>query len=223
MAHVGHGASAAVLALPRLARRSLQHAATTPTPSSLGAKIRASRCSAPPAQALNVLHSVVLLQCVAGVAQSHGSSSQAASCSQNGPTSAPAPPRPHGLLPQRNSDSRIRSAPGCRPRERPVRAAKGLLRRSCAVHGRIAGVRPRLQRLPPDRLSRRAGHRRGAVQPSAAGIVADHFGKNRDRAIGLFGAVAARGQVIAPVFEAYLSATCLGGGSSLSMGRSGFC
>ena len=44
----------------------------------------------------------------------------------------------------------------------------------------------------------------GALQPSAAGIVADHFGKNRDRAIGLFGTVAAGGQVIGPVFGGLL-------------------
>ena len=40
----------------------------------------------------------------------------------------------------------------------------------------------------------------GALQPSAAGVVADHFGKNRDRAIGLFGTVASGGQVVGPVF-----------------------
>jgi EmrB/QacA subfamily drug resistance transporter len=44
----------------------------------------------------------------------------------------------------------------------------------------------------------------GALQPSAAGVVADHFGKNRDRAIGLFGTVAAGGQVIGPVFGGLL-------------------
>src|SRR6202167_4250345 len=35
-----------------------------------------------------------------------------------------------------------------------------------------------------------------ALQPSAAGVVADHFGKDRDRAIGLFGTVASGGQVV---------------------------
>jgi EmrB/QacA subfamily drug resistance transporter len=44
----------------------------------------------------------------------------------------------------------------------------------------------------------------GALQPSAAGIVAAHFGKDRDRAIGLFGTVAASGQVIGPVFGGLL-------------------
>lgn len=44
----------------------------------------------------------------------------------------------------------------------------------------------------------------GALQPSAAGIVADHFGKNRDRAIGLFGTVAAGGQVVGPVIGGLL-------------------
>ena len=38
-----------------------------------------------------------------------------------------------------------------------------------------------------------------ALQPSAAGIVADHFSKDRDRAIGMFGTIAAGGQVIGPV------------------------
>jgi EmrB/QacA subfamily drug resistance transporter len=38
-----------------------------------------------------------------------------------------------------------------------------------------------------------------ALQPAAAGIVADHFGKDRDRAIGMFGTIAAGGQVIGPV------------------------
>ncbi len=40
----------------------------------------------------------------------------------------------------------------------------------------------------------------GGLQPSAAGIVAEHFGKNRDRAIGLFSTVAATGQVAGPIF-----------------------
>jgi EmrB/QacA subfamily drug resistance transporter len=44
----------------------------------------------------------------------------------------------------------------------------------------------------------------GALQPSAAGIVAAHFGKNRDRAIGLFGTVAAGGQVVGPVIGGIL-------------------
>jgi MFS family permease len=39
----------------------------------------------------------------------------------------------------------------------------------------------------------------GALQPSAAGIVAEHFGQDRDRAIGLFGTIASGGQVIGPV------------------------
>jgi EmrB/QacA subfamily drug resistance transporter len=40
----------------------------------------------------------------------------------------------------------------------------------------------------------------GAMQPSAAGIVADQFGKDRDRALAFFGSVAALGQVVGPVF-----------------------
>jgi EmrB/QacA subfamily drug resistance transporter len=38
-----------------------------------------------------------------------------------------------------------------------------------------------------------------ALQPSAAGIVAEHYGKDRDRAIGMFGTIASGGQVIGPV------------------------
>lgn len=44
----------------------------------------------------------------------------------------------------------------------------------------------------------------GALQPSAAGVVADHFGKDRDRAIGLFGTFASGGQVVGPVFGGLL-------------------
>jgi EmrB/QacA subfamily drug resistance transporter len=39
----------------------------------------------------------------------------------------------------------------------------------------------------------------GAVQPSAAGLIADHFGKDRDRGIGMFGAVSSAGQVVGPI------------------------
>lgn len=39
----------------------------------------------------------------------------------------------------------------------------------------------------------------GAITPSAAGIVADHFGEDRDRAIGLFGTIASSGQVVGPI------------------------
>ena len=40
----------------------------------------------------------------------------------------------------------------------------------------------------------------GAIQPSAAGsIVAEHFGRDRDRAIGMFGTVASSGQIIGPI------------------------
>jgi EmrB/QacA subfamily drug resistance transporter len=44
----------------------------------------------------------------------------------------------------------------------------------------------------------------GALQPSAAGVIADHFGKDRDRAIGLFGTVGSGGQVVGPVFGGLL-------------------
>lgn len=39
----------------------------------------------------------------------------------------------------------------------------------------------------------------GTIQPSAAGLVADHFGENRDRAIGLFGTIAASGSLVGPI------------------------
>jgi EmrB/QacA subfamily drug resistance transporter len=44
----------------------------------------------------------------------------------------------------------------------------------------------------------------GALQPSAAGIVAEHFGKDRDRAIGMFGTIASGGQVLGPVIGGIL-------------------
>ncbi|MCL2582406.1 MAG: MFS transporter [Streptosporangiales bacterium] len=44
----------------------------------------------------------------------------------------------------------------------------------------------------------------GALQPSAAGIVAEHFGKDRDRAIGMFGTIASGGQVLGPVIGGVL-------------------
>ena len=39
----------------------------------------------------------------------------------------------------------------------------------------------------------------GAFQPSAAGLIVEHFGNNRDRAIGMFGTIQAGGQVAGPV------------------------
>jgi EmrB/QacA subfamily drug resistance transporter len=44
----------------------------------------------------------------------------------------------------------------------------------------------------------------GALQPAAAGIIAEHFGQDRDRAIGMFGTIAAGGQVIGPVIGGVL-------------------
>jgi EmrB/QacA subfamily drug resistance transporter len=44
----------------------------------------------------------------------------------------------------------------------------------------------------------------GALQPAAAGIVAEHYGRDRDRAIGMFGTIAAGGQVIGPVIGGVL-------------------
>jgi EmrB/QacA subfamily drug resistance transporter len=43
-----------------------------------------------------------------------------------------------------------------------------------------------------------------ALQPSAAGIIADHFGRDRDRAIGMFGTIIAGGQVAGPVIGGLL-------------------
>jgi EmrB/QacA subfamily drug resistance transporter len=44
----------------------------------------------------------------------------------------------------------------------------------------------------------------GALQPSAAGLISEHFGENRDRAIGMFGAIQAGGQVAGPVLGGLL-------------------
>jgi MFS family permease len=44
----------------------------------------------------------------------------------------------------------------------------------------------------------------GALQPSAAGIVAEHYGRDRDRAIGMFGTIASGGQVLGPVIGGLL-------------------
>lgn len=44
----------------------------------------------------------------------------------------------------------------------------------------------------------------GALIPSAAGIVSDNFGRDRDRAIGMFGTIAASGQVVGPIFGGLL-------------------
>lgn len=44
----------------------------------------------------------------------------------------------------------------------------------------------------------------GALQPAAAGIVAEHFGRDRDRAIGMFGTIASGGQVMGPVIGGLL-------------------
>lgn len=46
----------------------------------------------------------------------------------------------------------------------------------------------------------------GALTPSAAGLVAEHFGSSRDRAIGLFGTVNTTGQVTGPVLGGLLVA-----------------
>ena len=49
----------------------------------------------------------------------------------------------------------------------------------------------------------------GALTPTAAGIISEHFGKDRDRALGLFSSIAAVGQLTGPVlggvFVGYLN------------------
>jgi EmrB/QacA subfamily drug resistance transporter len=44
----------------------------------------------------------------------------------------------------------------------------------------------------------------GALAPSAAGIVSDHFGKDRDRVLGFFGSVYASGSVVGPLLGGVL-------------------
>ncbi len=44
----------------------------------------------------------------------------------------------------------------------------------------------------------------GAIQPSAAGLIADHFGEHRDRGIGLFGTINAVGQIVGPILGGVL-------------------
>jgi len=44
----------------------------------------------------------------------------------------------------------------------------------------------------------------GALTPTAAGIVSEHFGKNRDRALGLFSSIAAVGQFTGPILGGVL-------------------
>lgn len=39
----------------------------------------------------------------------------------------------------------------------------------------------------------------GAFQPSAVGLVSDHFGRDRDRAVGMFGTIGSTGSVVGPV------------------------
>jgi EmrB/QacA subfamily drug resistance transporter len=49
----------------------------------------------------------------------------------------------------------------------------------------------------------------GALMPASAGLVSDHFGSARDRAIGMFGTVLSAGQIVGPLlggfFVGYLS------------------
>jgi EmrB/QacA subfamily drug resistance transporter len=44
----------------------------------------------------------------------------------------------------------------------------------------------------------------GAMTPTAAGIVSEHFGKDRDRALGLFSSIAAVGQLTGPILGGVL-------------------
>jgi EmrB/QacA subfamily drug resistance transporter len=43
----------------------------------------------------------------------------------------------------------------------------------------------------------------GALTPAASGIIADHFGSDRDRAIGLFGTMFGAGQIVGPVLGGF--------------------
>ena len=47
----------------------------------------------------------------------------------------------------------------------------------------------------------------GAFMPSASGIVSDHFGKNRDRALGMFSSIFPMGAVVGPVLGGIFVAT----------------
>jgi EmrB/QacA subfamily drug resistance transporter len=40
----------------------------------------------------------------------------------------------------------------------------------------------------------------GSMMPACAGIIADHFGRDRDRALGMLGTIAAAGNVAGPIF-----------------------
>jgi EmrB/QacA subfamily drug resistance transporter len=44
----------------------------------------------------------------------------------------------------------------------------------------------------------------GAIQPTAAGLIADHFGRDRDRAIGMIGTFTAAGQLIGPILGGFI-------------------
>jgi EmrB/QacA subfamily drug resistance transporter len=44
----------------------------------------------------------------------------------------------------------------------------------------------------------------GAIQPAAAGLIADHFTTDRSRAIGMFGVVSSAGQIAGPIFGGLL-------------------
>ena len=43
----------------------------------------------------------------------------------------------------------------------------------------------------------------GAFMPSAAGIVSDHFGRNRDRAVGMFASIFPIGGIIGPIMGGF--------------------
>jgi EmrB/QacA subfamily drug resistance transporter len=66
----------------------------------------------------------------------------------------------------------------------------------------LCGVAPDVYMLIVFRALQAIGG--GALQPSAAGLVAEHFGNGRDRAIGMFAAIQAGGQVVGPVLGGLL-------------------
>lgn len=61
----------------------------------------------------------------------------------------------------------------------------------------VSGMAPEVSVLIVARAAQ--GLASGAIMPSAAGIVADHFGRDRDRAIGMFTSIFPLGAIIGPV------------------------
>ena len=62
----------------------------------------------------------------------------------------------------------------------------------------LCGLSTSIYMLLPLRFIQALGG--GAFMPSAAGIIADHFGRDRDRGIGMFSSITPIGQISGPVF-----------------------